>query len=152
MFGFQTEYFLADRVWSLSAVRCPGYLHVVARICLCTSGGRSEGTDCPGGCLSGLGCCLWCVGLGITDLAGVRLAFGFCMLARILCHVHVSDVVHVFVFFSDSKIEDQHARRVVVQQHSFRNSGAMECWLLGEQIATSPWLSGSSLVYCRFTG
>ena len=93
-----------------------------------------------------------CGAFGMTDLAGVRLASGFCMLARILCHVHVSDVVHVFVFVSVSKIEDQHARRVAVLQHSFRNSGAMECWLLGDQIATSPWLSGSSLVYCRLTG
>ena len=78
-----------------------------------------------------------CGAFGMTDLAGVRLASGFCMLARILCHIHVSDVVHVFVFVSVSKIEDQHARRVVVQQHSFRIAGAMECWLLGEQIATS---------------
>ena len=93
-----------------------------------------------------------CGAFGMTDLAGVRPASGFWMLARILCHIHVSDVVHVFVFVSVSKIEDQHARRVVVQQHSFRNSGAMECWLLGEQIATSPWPSGSSLVYCRLTG
>ena len=28
----------------------------------------------------------------------------------------------------------------------------MEWWFLGEQIATSPWPSGSSLVYCRLTG
>ena len=86
-----------------------------------------------------------CGAFGMTDLAGVRPASGFCMLARILCHIHVSDVVHVFVFVSVSKIEDQHARRVVVQQHSFRTSGSMGCWLLGEQIATSPWPSGSSL-------
>ena len=62
----------------------------------------------------------------MTDLACVRPASGFWMLARILCHIHVSDVVHVFVFVSVSKIEDQHARRVVVQQHSFRIAGAMD--------------------------
>ena len=78
--------------------------------------------------MSGLGCCLWCVecALVMTDLACVRPASGFWMLARILCHIHISDVVHVFVFVSVSKIEDQHARRVVVQQHSFRIAGAMD--------------------------
>ena len=39
-----------------------------------------------------------CGAFGMTDLAGVRPASGFWMLARILCHIHVSDVVHVFVF------------------------------------------------------
>ena len=38
---------------------------------------------------------------------------------------------------SVSKIEDQHARRVVVQQDSFRTAGAMDSGFLGEQIATS---------------
>ena len=78
--------------------------------------------------MSGLGCCLWCVecALVMADFACVRPASGFWMLARILCHIHVSDVVHVFVFGSVSKIEDQHARRVVVQQHSFRIAGAMD--------------------------
>ena len=33
-----------------------------------------------------------CGAFGMIDLAGVRLASGFCMLARILCHIHVSDV------------------------------------------------------------
>ena len=78
-----------------------------------------------------------CGAFGMTDLAGVRLASGFCMLARILCHIHASVVVQVFVFVSVSKIEDQHARRVVVQQHSFRIAGAMDSGFLGEQIATS---------------
>ena len=78
--------------------------------------------------MSGLGCCLWCVecALVMTDLACVRPASGFWMLARILCHIHVSVVVRVFVFVSVSKIEDQHARRVVVRQHSFRIAGAMD--------------------------
>ena len=78
--------------------------------------------------MSGLGCCLWCVecALVMTDLACVRPASGFWMLARILCHIHVSVVVRVFVFVSVSKIEDQHARRVLVQQHSFRIAGAMD--------------------------
>ena len=35
-----------------------------------------------------------CGAFGMTDLAGVRRASGFFMLARILCHIHVSDVVH----------------------------------------------------------
>ena len=63
----------------------------------------------------------------MTDRACVRPASGFWMLARILCHIHVSDVVHLFVFgLFVSKLEDQHARRVVVQQHSFRIAGAMD--------------------------
>jgi predicted Kef-type K+ transport protein len=41
-----------------------------------------------------------CGAFGMTDLAGVRPASGFWMLARILCHIHVSDESSDTVFGS----------------------------------------------------